>query len=406
MSEVRRFDRDLPGQLADLAMPKVPSYRDDIVLLTGRTRQRPAWTFPERWLLVDISTQRVWIAPIRWRPIALLLLVALLAAAVLAFGIGSQRHLPAPYGPAGNGLIAYTTNGDIYLGDPATGTSRAIVSGPELDLVPAFSRDGTHLFFLRMVRYSGYQLMIANADGSGIRRITPLMFTDVTGGDWSGDGRFVLIASWIDSESRISIVDVEDGSVRTFDLGMSARDPTFRPPDGRQIAFTVGEDSSAAVYVADRDGGHPRRLASGGGPVYSPDGSQIAYGRSYQPELEMNETRVMNADGTNDRVVGDRPDIQYQGTPVWSPDGTKLLLFRVTRRNQTLAMVPADGGGPGQEFSLGFRGFGSLGWSPDGSQIVSTPADEDVEASLVRLDDGTIRRVPRWYIGDWQRVAP
>jgi Tol biopolymer transport system component len=406
MSEVRRFDRDLPGQLADLAMPTVPSYRDDIILLTGRTRQRPAWTFPERWLLVDISTQRVWIAPIRWRPIALLLLVALLAAAVLAFGIGSQRHLPAPYGPAGNGLIAYTTNGDIYLGDPATGTSRAIVSGPELDLVPAFSRDGTHLFFLRMVRYSGYQLMIANADGSGIRRITPLMFTDVTGGDWSGDGRFVLIASWIDSESRISIVDVEDGSVRTFDLGMSARDPTFRPPDGRQIAFTVGEDSSAAVYVADRDGGHPRRLASGGGPVYSPDGSQIAYGRSYQPELEMNETRVMNADGTNDRVVGDRPDIQYQGTPVWSPDGTKLLLFRVTRKNQTLAMVPADGGGPGQEFSLGFRGFGSLGWSPDGSQIVSTPADEDVEASLVRLDDGTIRRVPRWYIGDWQRVAP
>jgi Tol biopolymer transport system component len=406
MSTRPNLEQDLARLIADLAGMSQPSYRDDIVLRTARTRQRPAWTFPERWLLVDISTQRVWVAPVRWRPIALLLLVALLATALLAVAVGSQRHLPAPYGPAGNGLIAYTTKGDIYLGDPATGTSRAIVSGPDLDLVPKFSRDGTHLFFLRLMRSSGYQLMVANADGSGVRQVSSQMFTNVTGGEWSGDGRFLLFASWIDNASRISIVDVEGGGVRTIDVGMSALYPTFRPPDGRQIAFTVGEASGAAVYVVDRDGGHPQQLASGGGPVYSPDGSQIAYGRSYQPALEMNETRVMSADGSNDRVVGDRPDIQYQGTAAWSPDGTKLLLFRVTRRNQTLAMVPADGSGPGQEFSLGFRGFGSLGWSPDGSQIVSTPNDEDVEASLVRLDDGTIRRVPRWYVGDWQRVAP
>jgi hypothetical protein len=72
-----------------------------------------------------------------------------------------------------------------------------------------------------------------------------------------------------------------------------------------------------------------------------------------------------------------------------------------------LAAVPADGSGPGQEFDVGFsQGFGGLGWSPDGRQIVSMPADEDALATLVDLADGTSRDVPRWYTSSWQRLAP
>jgi Tol biopolymer transport system component len=115
----------------------------------------------------------------------------------------------------------------------------------------------------------------------------------------------------------------------------------------------------------------------------------------------------MDADGSNDHIVGDRPDIQYQGTSVWSPDGTKLLVFRATDdRRLLLAAVPADGSGPGQEFDVGFNGFGDLGWSPDGNQIVSVSANEGDLATLVNLVDGTSRDVPRWYTDSWQRLAP
>ena len=41
----------------------VPDYRDDIVRQTARTRQRPAWTFPERWLPVSVITSRALAAP-------------------------------------------------------------------------------------------------------------------------------------------------------------------------------------------------------------------------------------------------------------------------------------------------------------------------------------------------------
>ena len=50
-----RFEKDLPGLLAELAPRAKPDYRDDIVRQTARTRQRPAWMFPERWIPMSVT---------------------------------------------------------------------------------------------------------------------------------------------------------------------------------------------------------------------------------------------------------------------------------------------------------------------------------------------------------------
>ena len=55
MTTDRRFESDLSDLLAELAPRRTPDYRDDVVRQTARTRQRPAWTFPERWLPVDLT---------------------------------------------------------------------------------------------------------------------------------------------------------------------------------------------------------------------------------------------------------------------------------------------------------------------------------------------------------------
>jgi len=401
-----RFERSVPSLLEELGMSPAPDYRDSIVRQTAAMRQRPAWTFPERWLPMDITTQRVGLAPIRWRPIVLVAVAALLVAAAVAIGIGSQHRLPPPFGPARNGAIAYFEGGDIFVGDPLTGTSRLIIGGPSNDGYPLFSRDGTKIAFLRTVGASASQVLVANADGTGARTLTNAPLDGINAADWSADGRFLLV-SYVDGpRPAIGILDVERGGIRRLDVDGSGA--VFRPPDGREIAFTAAEGGTDAIYVVGRDGGEPRRLATGGGPIYSPDGSRIAYGRDYQPELARNETRVMNADGSDDRLVGDRPDIQYQGAPLWSPDGTQLLVFRNSRIDGlVLAVIPADGSGPGRQFAAGFsHGFGGLGWSPDGTQIVSTPASEADTARLVNLADGSVRHVPRWYVASWQRLAP
>ena len=44
-----------------------------------------------------------------------------------------------------NGSITFSHGGDIYVADPRTGISKAIVTGPETDIAPVYSRDGTRI---------------------------------------------------------------------------------------------------------------------------------------------------------------------------------------------------------------------------------------------------------------------
>ncbi len=150
MTTFDRFERDLPTLLDELAAPRTPDYFTDIISRTAATSQRPSWSFPERWLPMSAITERMAAAPrVPWRMVGViaLLLLALAAAALI---VGSQqRRLPAPFGPAGNGVIPYVASGDLYVGDPLTGTTRLLVGGPEADAAPRFSPDGTRLAFIR-----------------------------------------------------------------------------------------------------------------------------------------------------------------------------------------------------------------------------------------------------------------
>ncbi len=130
MTDLERLEPRLPELLADLATARVPDYFDDMLLATARTRQRPAWSSLERWLPMDVALP----APLRAPSLRPLLIIAILGilivASALAFA-GSRPRLPAPFGPARNGAILFsTTEGDILAADPATGATTAVVTGP------------------------------------------------------------------------------------------------------------------------------------------------------------------------------------------------------------------------------------------------------------------------------------
>jgi hypothetical protein len=89
----RSFSTDqLHAALGDVGGPARPDYLPDIVAQAGRIRQRPAWTFPERWLPMDIAVRRQGVPRAAVVFAALFLLVALFAAGVVY--IGSQRTQP------------------------------------------------------------------------------------------------------------------------------------------------------------------------------------------------------------------------------------------------------------------------------------------------------------------------
>ena len=53
MTAFDRFETRLPELMTELADPGYPDYVTDMLRQTARTRQRPAWSAPERWLPVS-----------------------------------------------------------------------------------------------------------------------------------------------------------------------------------------------------------------------------------------------------------------------------------------------------------------------------------------------------------------
>src|SRR5918994_7185648 len=220
---------------------------------------------PGRWLpMVDIARQPVITPRMPLRAVGLgLLLIALILAVFAALAIGSRKNLPAPFGPAANGLIAYSNAGDIFVVDHVSGQPRAVVTGPDLDLQPLWSRDGTKLAFERRATVEPdtgpVSLYVVRADGTGLRMVTPTPLEAITSFSFSPDGRELVISGRVDGVSRILIAAVNGGGVRQLDVGRPATNASWRPPLGDEIMFTDDGNSSSdgygGLYVVGANGG-------------------------------------------------------------------------------------------------------------------------------------------------------
>lgn len=165
-------------------------------------------------------------------------------------------------------------------------------------------------------------------------------------------------------------------------------------PDGRHIAFTVGEPetNSSAIFVANMDG-EVRRLSlarpgapeQAGQPVmrtllpepWTPDGSSVFY-------LAGGDIRAVDASTGTARTVVDfgatspgyTPQQYFNGPdPVLSPDGSKLAYIRESE----LWVLDLRDGGVRQLTSSHGEGWHNLQprWSPDGTRILYTAQATD-----------------------------
>ncbi len=111
-------------------------------------------------------------------------------------------------------------------------------------------------------------------------------------------------------------------------------------PDGQRIAYR----RAGALYISNGTGGAERWVTTWAqrqpaditGPVWSPDGSEIAFADG--PDL-----RVVRADGTASRVVASGAGATVN--PTWSHDGTRLAFERNGGGTWGIWMVSAGGGG-------------------------------------------------------------
>jgi dipeptidyl aminopeptidase/acylaminoacyl peptidase len=422
-----------------------PDYLDDIVTRAQSTRQRPTWTFPERWLPVSTLTARaatVPRTPLRVAALVALLLIALAVGAVLL--VGSRQQVPPPFGRAANGLVAYSANGDIYTVDPATGVSRAIVTGSAVDINPRFSRDGTHLAFERKAEGDlgpGF-VYVARADGTDpVRMATPAPLDSIFDYEFSPDGTRILISYGVDGASQIGdygvqpsgswavlIAPTDGGTVHSLGIGYPNPDVAWRPPLGHELVFVDNDDGSAwccAIHLVSADGGTPQTIL---GPrpnrsrshlSWSPDGSRIAFDEWDNSAATWTvQPHIINADGTGERTLPSPPGATWQAFESWSNDGARVLVFRGYHEDQTGAqpvVIPVDGGGPEVPISVPGVTFSptephTWEWAPDDSYILGTPDGGSAALPQVMLDPvaGTSKTLPWTTVSlpSTQRDAP
>ncbi len=257
------------------------------------------------------------------------------------FQNGTQLCTPAPFGrtgdfcpnaaptdvsPAENGRIAYEIFGSAFAVD-ADGTNQAQL--PPGGAFPSWSPDGTKVLYNRDPSNDiGFdqEIFLMTADGS--------TNTQLIGNDWSEyrarfspDGARIVFERLVNS-SDIGVYTMNaDGSnqTRLTPVEVIARDASFSP-DGTKIVYTDGVE----IFVMNADGSLPQQLTSSGEKIYniepswSPDGAHIVF--TSNRGGEGNEIWRMTAAGIE--LVALTGDDFDKRTPVYSPDGTRIAFSR------------------------------------------------------------------------------
>jgi Tol biopolymer transport system component len=424
MTTERRLERDLPSHLVDIAMGPYPEYIDDVLSITAQRRQRPGWTFPERWIPMDTTTTPVPAARMPWRQLGVLALLLILVAGAAVVYVGSQQQTrPAPpFGLAANGNVLYAEDGDIVVADPVTGEANALVTGPDRDSGPVWSVDGTKIAFERGVG----NLFVVREDGQGLTQVTPTPIRGLDSWSFSPDGR--SITSFAYGEYGLSIMVVpSDGSAapKLFPVPVTTDDgpPQYRP-DGSEIMF-IGQEpgaASRAVFALDPVAGTTRTIVTApserdiSGATWSPDGSKISYNmHDTTAEGLSNRIYVASSDGSGVVAVntdlGSTADWGWEG--LWSNDGTRMVIGRAYQNPErfTTAIVPVDRSNAGIEIECPPGApandcTASWTWSPDDAMLIGSR--ENGAQFLADPQTGKIRPAP-WTVTGYpqmQRRAP
>ena len=406
MNRPENLERDLTMWLADTATPRVPDFTDDILWLTARTRQRPRWSFAQRWLPVSLVTfGRRRIRPLPWRTLGLLAALALLIVAAAAFYVGSQPRLPPSIGLAATGLVAYASGGDIYTVDPVTGAREAIVTGPASDREPRWSLDGTRLAFLRSSGFGEALVIVDRRSREVIAMTDPFTEVDDDSIAWSPDGRSIAAAGTQAGVRALFVVDATNGLLTPLPIEYALLEAYWRPPHGRQLLFLGGKEPAVSLFVVDIDDGTVTEI----GPRVGPDTTIRPAGWTLDGRSAI-FTTIDDGLRTHvlDLTTGAEVIFENVGFGHVSNDGSRMVALTAAGKP---CVADLSGGscvpvGEGSQAYVGTHAAG-VHWSPDDEWILVRVGPDG--AAMLIDPDGQNRRQPSWIAAGGesiQRVAP
>jgi Domain of unknown function DUF11/RTX calcium-binding nonapeptide repeat (4 copies)/WD40-like Beta Propeller Repeat len=353
-------------------------------------------------------------------------LVLALATAVAAAGAAAPE----------SGRIAFINNGGLHMvggdgnglrmlreSDCASAGSAACPVTKAL----TWSPDAERLAFV----FGGELYVLDTRDGSQRLLATSVQVSGTTPPVWSPDGRQLAFLSVEvydggGAASDLHVIDLADGSVHALTHNGRVADGLSWAP-AAQIAYSSFVGGPSELFVVDPDGGNRRQITDGGlgganrWPAWSPRGTEVAFihlvGSDYA------RLSAVRADGSDLRTLSDAPvDVGQGHPPVWSPDGSRIAFstpvngrpvpFTGHVPGRDIYVVAADGSSEVRLTQSAEREAADRRptWSPDGSQLAfeTTQRQGRAESGIYAANadgtcEGRISGIDGWR-PEWQQL--
>jgi len=111
-----------------------------------------------------------------------------------------------PFGPARNGAVVWAVDGDLFIADELNGAPRPLVSGPDVDSDPVFSRQGDRIAFVRGQDRS--RIVAVSSDGTELTELATVPGL-VQGIGWSPPSPDLLARSFPGESDPVTLANAQ-----------------------------------------------------------------------------------------------------------------------------------------------------------------------------------------------------
>jgi Tol biopolymer transport system component len=273
----------------------------------------------------------------------------------------------------------------------ATGSRQEQTSGPGLKVSPQFLSGNRIGYVMKAGPRMGLAFTTGDQGANG----------EIRNPSWSPDGKRVVYQKWFSESWRqnqpLFSIDPE------FDLAYSDPFPAFSH-DGRKLAVThsesnrgAGSSSLLSVSVMNADGTNAKLIFRGEegdlalAPQWSPKDDWIAFGEGFYflPRGRSARVMIVRPDGSELHELTKTEG--NSGFPSWSPDGKRIVLRFWSETEYGLRIINLDDGSV-TKLTTGSDNFPA--WSPNGGLIAFTRfSEDDYDIYTIRPDGTGLKRL-------------